>query len=441
MRAALGYVDGLAEVASQPPLAALRATAVLLVIGVATLLAWTLVAELDIVAVAPGKLVPLTQVKAVQAPDAGLVTELLVSEGERVGAGDVLLRLDATMTRADAAVVDADAQLKRVVLRAIDAELAGADLGAVAGAPRALLEQVRAQFAARRRAVDDAVAQEREAAQRARHEQAAARKQWDKLQQTLPTYRQAAESYAQLRDEGFVGDLLANEKRRDLIEREQDLASQAATIEALAAASAQAEQRQQQLRSNYMADLQRERTEAQASLHRLEQELAKAKFRARQLDVVSPQDGVVKDLVVRAAGHVLQAGAALLRIVPDGDRLVAEAMLANEDVGFVEVGQHARVKLIAYPFQKYGLLEGRVAQIAADAVEDVDRATAVRGGPGGYRALIELESQRLAVAGGPVLELATGMAATVEIHQGRRTVLEYLTSPVRRVVAEAGRER
>lgn len=440
MQGALALGDGLADVAAQPPRATLRATAALLVAGVAMLLGWTAMAELDIVAVAPGRLVPLTQVKPVQAPEAGLVTELLVGEGERVAAGDVLLRLDATVTRADSAAVEADVQLKRVVARAIDAELAGTELGAVAGVPRVLLDQVRAQFVARRRAVDDAIAQEREAAQRTRHELAAARKQWDKLQQTLPTYRQAAQSFARLRDEGFVGELLASEKERDLIEREQDLASQAATLDALAAAIAQAEQRQQQLRSNYVADLQRERTEAQAALHRLEQELAKAAFRTRQLDVVSPQDGVVKDLVVRAAGHVLQAGAAVLRIVPDGDRLVAEAMLANEDVGFVEVGQRARVKVVAYPFQRYGLMEGQVAQISADAMEDTDRATVARAAAG-YRALIELDAQRLAVAGGPVLDLTTGMAATVEIHQGRRTVLEYLTSPVRRVVSEVGRER
>jgi HlyD family secretion protein len=117
-------------------------------------------------------------------------------------------------------------------------------------------------------------------------------------------------------------------------------------------------------------------------------------------------------------------------------------MLANEDVGFAEVGQAARVKLVAYPFQKYGMLAGRLARISADALDAADAqrtpGTAV---PPTYRAVIELESQQLELADGRRLELAPGMAATVEIHQGRRTVMEYLLSPVQRVVLEAGRER
>jgi HlyD family secretion protein len=425
---------------SSAPVEAIRTFLVTLVLSVAALLAWTMLAELDIVATAPGKLVPVSQVKAVQSADAGVVVELRVSEGDRVRAGDLLLRLDATFARADAAQLEGEIGLKRLTVLAIDAALAGTPLADPAGAPRPLFNQVRAQFEARRQALDDAVAQEQEAAVRARHERTAAQRQLDKLTQTLPTYRQAAESYAQLQKEGFVGQLAASEKERDAVEREQDLKAQAATIEALTAAIAQSERRQQQLWSNYAADLLRERGEARAALLRLQQDAAKNEFRSRLLDLVAPQDGRVKDLLVRAPGYVVQAGTVLMRIVPDGDPLVAEAMLANEDVGFVEVGQPARIKLMAYPFQKYGLLDARVAQISADAADDTDRANASRA-PLAYRAVLQLSAQRLIAPGGDDFELTAGMAATVEIHQGRRTVMEFLTSPVRRVVAEAGRER
>jgi HlyD family secretion protein len=430
----------LREVATTPPRPVIRTTLVTLLATVAALLVWSFVAQLDIVATAPGRLVPVSQVKSVQAAEPGVVQELRVHEGDRVRAGDVLLRLDPTLARAESAQVASELQWKRLTVRAIDAELAQAAFLPARDDPPRMYLQVQAQFRARRQALEDAVAQEREVAARAGHEMMAAQRQLDKLRQTLPTYRQAADSYAQLLREGFIGELAANEKQRDAIERAQDLKAQEATVEALTAALAQSERRQQQLRSSDRADLLRERVEAQAALQRLEQDVNKTGFRARQLDLVAPQDGTVKDLVVRAAGYVAQPGSVLMRIVPDGDPLVAEAVLANEDVGFVEVGQPARVKLMTYPFQKYGMLDAHVTQISADALDENERAAAPRT-PLAYRAVLELAAQRLIAPGGGEFELTAGMAATIEIHQGRRTVMEFLTSPVRKIAAEAGRER
>jgi len=142
---------------------------------------------------------------------------------------------------------------------------------------------------------------------------------------------------------------------------------------------------------------------------------------------------------------VVQAGAPLLSIVPQGDVLRAEAVLANDDIGFVQVGQRAKVKLAAYPFQKYGLMEGKVISLSADAVEPNEAAKATGSAYAApqlaYKAVIELEAQSLKLPNGEQLKLTPGMAATIEIHQGRRTVMEYLLSPVQRVSAEAGRER
>ena len=428
------------ELQGTPPRGALRTTLFSLLILVATLVAWSVVAQLDIVATAPGKLVPLSQVKVIQAPEPGVVSAILVNEGDRVRAQQVLMRLDATLAAAESEQVANDLQLKRLIVRAIDAGLGGRPFVATRDDSPLLFRQVRAQFTARRQAFEDSVAQEEQASERTRHERRAAQRQLDKLRETLPTYQQAADSFTRLLEDGFVGQLAARDKQREVIEHEQDLKAQEATIEALTAALAQSERRQQQLRSNYRADLLRERVDALAGLQRLEQDAVKLDFRARQLDVLAPQDGVVKDLVVRASGHVVQAGSALMRVVPDGDPLIAEAMLANEDVGFVEVGQRARIKLMTYPFQKYGMLEAWVARISADALEAGERPTGA-GTPLSYRALLELATQQLRSPDGTGLELTAGMAATIEIHQGQRSVMEFLLSPVQRVASEAGRER
>src|SRR5262249_36496128 len=116
------------------------------------------------------------------------------------------------------------------------------------------------------------------------------------------------------------------------------------------------------------------------------------------------------------------------------------ASLANEDVGFVEVGQPARIKLVTYPFQKYGLLDARVTQISADALEASEKISN-SGVPLAYRALLELATQRLMAADGTELDLAAGMAATMEMDKGRRRVREFVLSRVQGIVREGGRER
>jgi len=436
----------LRDIELNAPARALAVTLWLLVGLVGTLLGWTLLAQLDIVATAPGKLVPASQVKTVQAADAGIVREIRVRDGDVVRSGQLLLRLDATLHGADAASVEKELALKRISIAAIDAALADKAPALAPGDPPALFAQVSQQFAARRLALADAIAQEQQAAQRATNERHAALQVRDKLSHTLPVVSQAADSYAQLHKEGFVGELLAAEKRKDLIEREQDLKAQHATMQALDSAIAQAQQRIVQLRSSFRSQVLTERVEAQAAVERLTQEQAKLGFRSQQLEVRAPADGIVQDFAPTTLGAVVQAGTPLLNLVPQGDRLHAEALLANEDVGFVEIGQAARVKLAAYPFQKYGMLEGKVVQVSADAVDQQATAKAMGAHPMAapplaYKAVIELDRQSLQLPDRGELKIAPGMAITAEIHQGRRTVMEYLLSPVQRVSSEAGRER
>jgi HlyD family secretion protein len=435
----------LRELETAPPTNALRITLWTLALLVAVLLVWALTAKLDIVATAPGRLVPQSQVKVVQAAEPGIVREILVRDGDVVQQGQVLVRMDATLAGADATQLAHDVALRDLTVRAIDAALAGSTLAARAGDQPALVSQVSQQFSARLQALRDSVQQEEQAAQRARHDQHAALQVRDKLRATLPSYRQTAESFGKLQREGFVGELMAAEKLREVTEREQDLKAQEATVQAQAAAIAQAESRIVQLRSTFRSQLLSERVQAQAELTRLKQEQTKAGFRSQQLEVRAPQDGVVQGLATYTPGAVLQPGAALLTIVPRGDVLHAEAVIANEDAGFVEVGQRAKVKLAAYPFQKHGLMEGTVIRLSADA-EAPEAAAKATGSPYAapplaFKAVIALNAQALKLPSGDQLPIAPGMALMAEIHQGRRTVMEYLLSPVQRVGAEAGRER
>ena len=440
---ALDFAPQLLAIQERPPSRLPRALLLVVAALVLLLLAWACLARLDIIATAEGRLVPLTFTKIVQPAEAGVVSEILVKEGDIVRQGDVLVRLDPRMNEADTRAHGTDAALRRLTIRMIDAELANRTFTPGRDDRLDVHAQLASQFRARRQALADSVAQEMEVLNKARADLQAAQQVLAKLNQTVPVYRQSADAYQRLMKEGFVGELASLEKSRDLVEKEQDLKTQAATVAGLQAAIAQSDKRIAVLHSQYRSQLENERVEASAQLNRSDQELQKSTLRAGQLEIRAPNAGVVKDLAVTTRGAVVAAGALLMNVVPVDEPLQAEVLLKNDDVGFVSAGQLARMKVATYPFQKYGLLDGKVALVSADASEPRQQAPAGgQAAPLTYRAIVRLDGTHLVSAPtGERLPLAPGMAVVAEIHQGSRTVMEYLLSPVQKVAQEAARER
>ena len=448
------FAPDLLTVQLSPPSRLPRTVLLGLTALVGCMLAWSFFAELDIVATAQGRLVPISYTKVVQPAEAGVVSEILVKDGDAVKAGQVLLRLDARLSQNDLQAQGQDVAIKRMTLARIAAELAGADSPnrqAPVLAPRGgagspalagpMQAQFQAQFQARRQAYQDALAQELQSLEKARAERSAGEQVYSKLKQTLPLYAQALQAYDRLQQEGFVGEVAANEKRRDWLEKSQDLKAQESTLASLQAAIAQSEKKLGSLRSSYHSQLENERIETQTQLAKSAQEFDKSTIRSGLLDVRAPTDGVVKDLAITSKNAVVQAGALLMNIVPQAESLQAEVLLANEDVGFIAPGQTAQVKIAAFPFTKYGLMQGRVIHVGADA-SDPKQNSSPQAAALTYRALVRLDSQKLTGYGGSAtLALNSGMSVVVEIHQGKRTVMEYLLSPVLKVRAESARER
>lgn len=409
---------------------------------IALILAWACLGKLDIVAVSQGKLIPESFIKIVQPAEAGIVREILVAEGASVREGDVLVRMDTRLSDADVRMLQAELTRKRLQLRRIDAELAGTRLARVPDDPPELAAQVEAQLGAHRQAYLDALGAEQALRTRARHDLGGAAEIEAKLVQTTPIFREQERAWAQLASEGYAGRLLVLDRQRSRIEAEQELKAQSRNIASLTASVAQADKRIAQIHSNYRQQLHNERAEAEAQIEKLRQDWDKLQHRHALLELKAPQSGVVKDLATHTTGTVLAPGTIVLTLVPQNEPLLAEVWINNADAGFVHAGQKARVKLATYPFQKYGMLEGRVQQVGADAQDRAHPSEGVARAPAdlAYRALIEIDT------GYPDtdarrLKLVPGMVVSVEVHIGKRTVLEYLLSPVQRVAAEAARER
>ena len=410
---------------------------------------WAIFGKVDVVAVAQGKLVPQSYLKIVQPAEAGIVKEILVKEGDSVTQGQILMRMDAQSQESDTKMVEAELKQRALQLRRIDAELAGKPLMQKPDDDPVQFQQLLSQYQSHRQAFDDAVAQEQALLNKATEDYQGARQTETKIRNVLPAYQEQEAAWQKLHKDGYAGRLLVLERERERIEKEGDLKTQAFAVESLKASIAQSQKRLAQITSNYKQQLHNERVEAQGQLNKLQQEVAKQRHKQTLLELKASQAGKIKDVATHTIGSVVSPGTILLTLVPVDEPLQAEVMINNDDVGFVHEGQSVKLKLAAYPFQKYGMVDGTVTHVSADANDqnqgkqnqpNQNGASSPTSDRAGYKAIVTLNAQSLN-ASGKTFNLTPGMQVAAEFNQGKRTIMEYLLSPVQGVFQEAARER
>lgn len=409
------------------------------------LLVWGYLGKLDVVAVAEGKLVPLTYLKIVQPSEAGIVREIAVAEGQHVEAGQVLVRMDSNISEADSTALHNQRQLKAMELRRIESELANRPFKHESSDSPQLYQRILSEYQSNVSVLQDRLATENANLVKARHDLASTLEVQRKLEETLPTYQAQEVAYKKLGKDGFMGKLMVLDKQRERIEKEQDLRSQEFNVQSLKANIDQSERRLNQIISEYKQKLQAEQVLIFSEYQRLEQEWAKQSHKNSLLELKAPQSGVVKDLATHTPGTVVSPGAVLMTLVPNDEELQAEVWLKNEDAGFIIQGQKVKVKLGAYPFQKYGMVDGEVIQVSADATERENGGSGIGAKTPSvvhstYRTLVKLKQQYLEVERDQ-LRFSSGMQVSAEVKLTEQTVMEYLLSPVRRAFHDAGRER
>ena len=372
---------------------------------------WAIVGKVDVVAVAQGKLVPQSYLKIVQPAEAGIVKEILVKEGDTVAQGQILMRMDAQIQESDTKMVEVELKQRALQLRRIDAELSGTPLVMKAGDDANQFRQIQSQYQSHRQAFEDAVAQEQALLAKATEDYQGARQTETKIRQVLPAYQEQEAAWQKLHKDGYAGRLLVLEREKDRIEKEGDLKTQAFAVESLKASIAQSQKRLAQITSNYRQQLHNERVEAQGQLDKLQQEVAKQRHKQTLLELRASQAGKIKDVATHTIGSVVSPGTILITLVPIDEPLQAEVMINNDDVGFVHEGQHVKVKLAAYPFQKYGMVDGTVTHVSADATDGQGQGKQNQTNPGsngndnsnlnmaGYKAIVTLNAQSLKASG------------------------------------------
>jgi hemolysin D len=432
------FLPAALEVLETPPNPLGRTILWAIMAFLALALAWACLGSIDVVAVAQGRVIPDGRIKTVQAPDNGVVRAIHVRDGQRVAEGDALIDMDPTVSEAEV-----EQAREALMVAQIDRARAQALLDFANRAdtfvawPEGLDPQTRATqeaiVAARiseHRAMREQAAQE--LAQR-RADRAMVAADVTRIEQQLPLAEQQLTSFRSLEERGFAPRLRVAEIEERTIGMRQDLVIRRAELGRSRAAEAMASQRLANIDATFRREVLDAFNEADAAARLRSEELTIAQDRMGRTTLTAPATGIVQQLQVHTVGGVVRPADALLVIVPDGSMLVVDAMVLNRDAGFVREGQEVRVKLEAFPFTRYGVVEGRLTFLSRDAIQDENLGLV-------FPARVELRQFSINV-GGRATPLTAGLAATAEIRTGRRRIIEFLLSPLQRRVEEAGRER
>ena len=401
---------------------------------VLVLLIWASLGYIDEVVRGQGKVVPSRQVQVVQSLDGGVVEEILVRPGQRVDAGQVLLRLDPTRSTASLG----ENKAETLALKAKAARLEALATGEPFKAPDDVLKQAPNVVEMERR-VWESKTQELQTAISIARDQFNQRQQ--ELRETMANRDQAASSCSLTSEELRVTKPLLSSgavSEVDLLRLQRDVArfcgeakAAGAQIGRIQAAIQEAERKVQESELNARNLARVELSETRGKLSSLEQGQLALQDRVKLAEVRSPVRGTVNNLMANTVGGVVQPGKDILDIVPMDDTLLLEVQINPKDIGFLHFGQKTEVKFTAYDFAIYGGLAGKVEQIGANTITDEK---------GNSFYIVKVRTDRAHV-GDDSRPIIPGMQAEVHILTGQRTLMQYLLKPILRAKANAFTER
>lgn len=397
---------------------------------------WGFVGNIDIIAVAQGKIITTERVKIIQPLETGIVRAIHVTDSMQVKAGDVLIELDPTGTAADKARLTQELLSAEVEIARLSALLEPDPMTAYVP-PEAASDTLKAlnqsyltaelqEQASKRASLQGEIRRTEAEIGTLQADVARALKKSDRISERV-------ESNRSLFEKGILSKMKLSEEEQVLDEAlgELDVAKKRLieTRAALSSAKAQLSASDAEFQSN----VHRRLTEAKEKASSIEQELIKADERARQQTLLAPVDGTVQQLDIHTVGGVVTPAQPLMQIVPADAELEVEAMILNKDIGFVREGQPATLKVESFPFTKYGTIDGEVRHVYKDAVENEQTGLT-------YPSRVTMAKTVMNVDGTAV-NLTPGMNITVEVKTGKRRMIDYILAPLQRYQDESLREQ
>lgn len=432
----LFFSPAVLEIMDEPPAPFARGMVLFILIFAVFLLGWSFFAKMDIVVTGTGRVIPKGKVKLVQPLEPGIVTAIHVRDGQFVKKGEVLISMDSTD-----AVTDLETTRKKLAKIELDilrlqAELSGDVREFVSASQKmggkytihtSLLSSSilshREQLASLDRQVDSLTAEKKSAeAEKKRNEIA------------YPLARKLYKKKKNLAEKKLISEAEFLQEQIALNNAKQNLTASISRLEEVGSRLARAVEERTLTNTRYRRDLLVKLTEAENEKESLRQQLEKARNRQTHFELRAPADGIVQQLVVNNIDSVVTAAQTLLVVVPLDGGLEVEAKVLNKDIGYVHENQDVSVKVVAYPFTKYGDLAGRIEWVARDAVIDEQLGPV-------YPVRIAVASYRLPnIVQGREGFLSPGMMVNTDIKVGKRRVFEYFLDPIMRYKDKSLRE-
>ena len=452
-RDALAFRAAAIELQDTPPNPLGRSILWAIIILFVIAIVWASMGQIDIVATARGKVVPIGQTKIVQPAEKGVVANIYVTEGQKVNEGDLLIVLDGSLTQADVdrlsnELVEARAEkirlklfdnyvrsiadTKQDKLKTLNSESgsykAFAKLGSdlIANEHMQLLRDRIAEYNQLRSSIRAQIKQKN--TENRRNELLI-----EKLEKTLPILSARVDSLKKLLNQNYSPRNQFYELEQERLEMEQDLKIAKNEAQLLKASIEELESRLAAHQSEALSDNRDAIQINRIQVAGLSEELKKAEVLNLQREIKAPISGVVQQLAVHTVGGVVTPAEQLMQIVPSDAGLEIEAFVENKDIGFVAEGQKARVKIDTFNFTKYGHIDGELTSVSRDAVSDENQGLV-------YKAKVAL-AQSYMLVNGQEINLSPGMSVATEVKIGKRRVIEFFLSPLLRYKEESILER
>ncbi|PRD40773.1 HlyD family type I secretion periplasmic adaptor subunit [Phyllobacterium phragmitis] len=435
-RLELEFLPAYLEILERPPSRVGRLLGLAIMLLCAGALIWSVRGRLDVIATAPGRVIVGQYSKTVQAAAGGVVTDIRVRDGQTVRAGEVLVELNPTSARADLDRLRRQVESNAASVARFEALLSDdpvaefAARGDLAADQKAqALTYLEGEWLARTAARETYLSQLRQIAA----QQLASAHSVAESETLLRIAQDRHDSMKPLAEKGIYArmDLLTLQKQ--VVEQRRTLAEQTDTLAVLQVQQETLVSENARQEAEWRQSVLQRLEQSRADLGALGQELIKAQETARMQTIAAPVDGVVQQLAVHTIGGVVQAGQALMMVVPETDDLEAEVNILNRDAGFVRRGQPVQVKVESFPYTKYGTITGEVLQVSRDSVSDETLGLV-------YPARVRLDRLSFSTDDGAI-PLSAGMELTAEIRTDERRVIDYLLSPLQEYQSMALRER
>jgi hemolysin D len=453
------FLPAALEIVETPASPVGRATAATIIAIFCVALTWASLSRIDIVASAPGKIIPIGGTKVVQPFEIAIVRAIHVHDGQTVSGGQILIELDPRINEAERNHLQADLTAAELEIARLKAGLSNADdpvqefhppenaPAAQVAMQREYLVKQTAEYHAKIDALD------RQSEQK-KAERDTIQATINKLIAVIPVVQQRVDIRKTSSDREYTSKFQYLEVIQLLVEQQQELIVQKSHLrEAEASVAALVEARRQAV-AEFERTLFGQLAEAERKADGLSHDVAKSQQKINAQYLTAPIAGTVQQLAIHTVGGVVTPAQVLLAVVPSDATLEIEALVSNRDIGFVQPKQRAEVKIDTFNFTKYGLLHGEVLSVSRDAIvrdKPVDRAgektpgsdstsSEPKGQELGFAARVSLDRSQMQVDN-ELVNLTPGMAVTVEIKTGSRSVLGYLLSPLIKYRQEGFRER